>query len=358
MFSTTANSKTAGQTETLSGSAVTNLDKAIRFKLTGLSPVLVTWTKSNTSGGNTTDKDDDKDDNDEETYRVRIADLSHGKITARPTRAEEGETVTLTVKPDSGYRLSSITVTDRRGKDVKLKEKSDTKYTFKMPARWVEVDATFVATTPTYTPTYPTTYYPSTQWNSNTTSCTGGASCPSRVFPDLDPAMWYHGSTDFVIQRGLMAGQSDGRFAPNVPLTRAMMVQILYTHAGRPIPSSSASFRDVDRGAWYENAVNWAAEQGVASGIGNNAFAPKSPVTREQLAVMLYNYASRRGISLQATQSRSSFSDSARISSWASSAVTVMQQAGIVSGKQGYIFDPKGRASRAETAQMLWKLLN
>ncbi len=358
MFSTTANSKTAGQTETLSGSAVTNLDKAIRFKLTGLSPVLVTWTKSNTSGGNTTDKDDDKDDNDEETYRVRIADLSHGKITARPTRAEEGETVTLTVKPDSGYRLSSITVTDRRGKDVKLKEKSDTKYTFKMPARWVEVDATFVATTPAYTPTYPTTYYPSTQWNSNTTSCTGGASCPSRVFPDLDPAMWYHGSTDFVIQRGLMAGQSDGRFAPNVPLTRAMMVQILYTHAGRPIPSSSASFRDVDRGAWYENAVNWAAEQGVASGIGNNAFAPKSPVTREQLAVMLYNYASRRGISLQATQSRSSFSDSARISSWASSAVTVMQQAGIVSGKQGYIFDPKGRASRAETAQMLWKLLN
>ncbi len=358
MFSTTANSKTAGQTETLSGSAVTNLDKAIRFKLTGLSPVLVTWTKSNTSGGNTTDKDDDKDDNDEETYRVRIADLSHGKITARPTRAEEGETVTLTVKPDSGYRLSSITVTDRRGKDVKLKEKSDTKYTFKMPARWVEVDATFVATTPTYTPTYPTTYYPSTQWNSNTTSCTGGASCPSRVFPDLDPAMWYHGSTDFVIQRGLMAGQSDGRFAPNVPLTRAMMVQILYTHAGRPIPSSSASFRDVDRGAWYENAVNWAAEQGVASGIGNNAFAPKSPVTREQLAVMLYNYASRRGISLQATQSRSSFSDSARISSWAFSAVTVMQQAGIVSGKQGYIFDPKGRASRAETAQMLWKLLN
>ncbi len=358
MFSTTANSKTAGQTETLSGSAVTNLDKAIRFKLTGLSPVLVTWTKSNTSGGNTTDKDDDKDDNDEETYRVRIADLSHGKITARPTRAEEGETVTLTVKPDSGYRLSSITVTDRRGKDVKLKEKSDTKYTFKMPARWVEVDATFVATTPTYTPTYPTTYYPSTQWNTNTTSCTGGASCPSRVFPDLDPAMWYHGSTDFVIQRGLMAGQSDGRFAPNVPLTRAMMVQILYTHAGRPIPSSSASFRDVDRGAWYENAVNWAAEQGVASGIGNNAFAPKSPVTREQLAVMLYNYASRRGISLQATQSRSSFSDSARISSWASSAVTVMQQAGIVSGKQGYIFDPKGRASRAETAQMLWKLLN
>lgn len=358
MFSTTANSKTAGQTETLSGSAVTNLDKAIRFKLTGLSPVLVTWTKSTTSGGDTTDKDDDKDDNDEETYRVRIADLSHGKITARPTRAEEGETVTLTVKPDSGYRLSSITVTDRRGKDVKLKEKSDTKYTFKMPARWVEVDATFVATTPTYTPTYPTTYYPSTQWNSNTTSCTGGASCPSRVFPDLDPAMWYHGSTDFVIQRGLMAGQSDGRFAPNVPLTRAMMVQILYTHAGRPIPSSSASFRDVDRGAWYENAVNWAAEQGVASGIGNNAFAPKSPVTREQLAVMLYNYASRRGISLQATQSRSSFSDSARISSWASSAVTVMQQAGIVSGKQGYIFDPKGRASRAETAQMLWKLLN
>ena len=358
MFSTTANSKTAGQTETLSGSAVTNLDKAIRFKLTGLSPVLVTWTKSTTSGGNTTDKDDDKDDNDEETYRVRIADLSHGKITARPTRAEEGETVTLTVKPDSGYRLSSITVTDRRGKDVKLKEKSDTKYTFKMPARWVEVDATFVATTPTYTPTYPTTYYPSTQWNTNTTSCTGGASCPSRVFPDLDPAMWYHGSTDFVIQRGLMAGQADGRFAPNVPLTRAMMVQILYTHAGRPIPSSSASFRDVDRGAWYENAVNWAAEQGVASGIGNNAFAPKSPVTREQLAVMLYNYASRRGISLQATQSRSSFSDSARISSWASSAVTVMQQAGIVSGKQGYIFDPKGRASRAETAQMLWKLLN
>ncbi len=338
-------------------------DSSISFVVTGLSPIAIGWSDSQptTSGDKDKDpdKDKDKDDNTsskEDTYRIRVLDSKNGRVSVSHSRAEEDETVTITVRPRSGYELDELTVTDSRDREIRIRERSNNRYTFKMPARTVTVDATF---TNGSTGNLTQTTLPSwTNTNNSYLACDGLTSCPSRRYPDLNPAMWYHIPIDFNIQRGLMGAMGDGRFGPNETLTRAMLVQILYSHAGRPSAPANPAFRDVDRGAWYENAVSWAASQGIASGTGNGLFAPNAPITREQLAVMLYNYASRRGLSsVAASRPVVSFSDSARISYWAASAVSAMQQAGVVTGKANNSFDPKGRASRAETAQMLWNLL-
>lgn len=341
----------------------------LHFKVTGLSPMLIAWmtpsgnddkNDSNTSNNNnsntsnTSNNNSNSSSSDEEEYRVRISSTTGGNVTTSARYAEAGDTVRLTVTPNSGYMLSSLTVTDKKDKNIRVRQSSG-KYVFTMPERDVWVEATFRQTTTTSQ--LATTITPSTSlWSSTGSSCAYGASCPSRTFYDLNSAMWYHDPVDFVIQRGMMTGMPDGRFAPNATLSRAMIVQILYAHAGRPAVSTGVSYSDVDKGAWYEPAMNWAVSQGIAQGIGNGRFAPNAAVTREQLATMLYNYAAKRGMSLSATQAQVTFTDNASISGWATTAVSAMQRAGIISGKSGR-FEPKGTATRAEAAQMLWKLL-
>ncbi len=343
----------------------------IQFTLTGLSPVSIGWSDKQGSGSDS-DKDDDKDDDQdkddnnnsssqEETYRVRILSTRHGRVRTSHTRAESGETVTLTIRPDSGYKLDDLIVTDNRDRDIRVRSKGNSRYTFTMPSRPVTVDVSFTDGSYSSSSTSSSTVLtPATLpvWSANYSylNCDGITNCPSRRFPDLNTAMWYHIPLDFNINSGLMGAMGDGRFGPNETLTRAMLVQILYNHAGKPTVVASGTFRDVDRGAWYENAVNWASMQGIASGTGNNAFSPNAPITREQLSVMLYNYATRRGLTLK-NGAASSFTDSWNISSWAQNAVSAMQRAGIIAGKAGGNFDPKGQATRTETAQMLYNLL-
>lgn len=343
----------------------------IQFTLTGLSPVSIGWSDKQGSGSDS-DKDDDKDDDQdkddnnnsssqEETYRVRILSTRHGRVRTSHTRAESGETVTLTIRPDSGYKLDDLIVTDNRDRDIRVRSKGNNRYTFTMPSRPVTVDVSFTDGSSSSSSTSSSTVLtPATLpvWSANYSylNCDGITNCPSRRFPDLNTAMWYHIPLDFNINSGLMGAMGDGRFGPNETLTRAMLVQILYNHAGKPTVVASGTFRDVDRGAWYENAVNWASMQGIASGTGNNAFSPNAPITREQLSVMLYNYATRRGLTLK-NGAASSFTDSWNISSWAQNAVSAMQRAGIIAGKAGGNFDPKGQATRTETAQMLYNLL-
>lgn len=363
MFASDEFGKKAGEVEY---PAVTKSDDGITFKLTGLSPVAIGWTDKKLEKPDTdTDKEDDRkpgesDRSDEDTYRVRVRTARHGRVSVSDRNAEAGETVTITARPNSGYSVESVTVTDSRDREISVRSRSGNRYSFTMPARAVTVDVVFSdGSSSSSAPNFTQTNTPI--WGNAADaylSCDGYTNCASRAFEDLNSAMWYHIPVDFTIRNSLMGAMGDGNFGPGKPLTRAMLVQILYTHAGWPVTTASSGFGDVPYGAWYEPAVNWAVSQGIVHGMGDGSFSPDLPISREQLSVMLYNYARKRGItSVTAGSGTVNFRDSGSVGAWAREAVSAMQAGGIILGKAGNLFDPKGRATRAETAQMLWNLL-
>ena len=149
-----------------------------------------------------------------------------------------------------------------------------------------------------------------------------------------------------------MAGYSNGKFGPNDALTRAQFAQIIYNKEGRP-QASGGKFTDVTTG-WYADAVNWAASEGIVAGIGGGKFAPDRPITRQDLAVMLWRYAG----SPEPGENKLDFADSSKVSGYAWKALCWANEKGIVNGKGGGILDPKGNATRAQAAQMLMKYLS
>jgi flavodoxin len=183
------------------------------------------------------------------------------------------------------------------------------------------------------------------------------AEVPSRQdsgYTDVAADAWYAEAVRYVRDNGLMSGTSAAEFSPNEITSRAMLVAVLYRHAGSPSVSASANFSDVPADAWCSNAVAWAAANNIASGYGNGQFGANSPVTREQLATILWRYVG----SPETTDAAAPFADASSISSFATSAVAWARNEGIVSGKAGNTFDPQGRATRAEMAVMLHRWLN
>lgn len=165
---------------------------------------------------------------------------------------------------------------------------------------------------------------------------------------------WAKNDIDFAVSRGLFRGTSADTFSPEDAMTRGMFVTVLGRLATAEVKQYGQSrFVDVSNNAYYMGYVEWASENGIVSGIGNGAFAPNRPITREQLAVMMLNYAKTFGIPLPNVQEAMDFADNADISAYAKEAVKQMQMAGILSGKSGNRFDPKGTATRAEVAAVL-----
>ena len=169
-------------------------------------------------------------------------------------------------------------------------------------------------------------------------------------FRDVSTESWYFDAVSFAYDQGLLSGTADDAFTPNGTLTRAMMAQILYRLAGTPaVTSEMEAYTDVPDDAWYLDAVYWATEQGIITGTGDGKFSPSAPITREQLAVMLYRYAGSPAVSDEAL----SFADKDSVSGYAESAVIWAADQGILSGKEGNLLDPQGSATRAQAAQML-----
>ena len=171
-------------------------------------------------------------------------------------------------------------------------------------------------------------------------------------FPDVSNTAWYIKAVEYVATEGLMGGYPNGKFGPNNQISRAEFAQIMYNKAGRPNAGTSI-FSDVKSGQWYAKAVNWAAEQKVVSGIGNNLFAPERDITREELATMLWRYAE----SPKPVKTTLDFTDANKVSNFAKEALLWANENGIISGKGNGILDPKGNATRAEAAQMLMNYL-
>ena len=260
-------------------------------------------------------------------YTVSVEDTDNGSVEVSPTRASKGSTVTVTVKPDEGYELDKLTVTDKNGDSVKLTDKGDGKYTFQMPASKVTVEAVFTAVEPE----------------------------PEGLpFTDVTSGDWFYDAVAYVYDKGMMEGTTDTTFAPTMNLTRSMIAQVLYNLEERPEAPGAAGFPDVAAGAWYADAVNWAAARGIVKGYDTGAFGPEDSVTREQLAAILYRYAQAKGYdTTQGGMAVREFSDSASISDWAQTAMSWAVNAQVLSGKGNGVLDPQGTATRAEVAQML-----
>ena len=176
--------------------------------------------------------------------------------------------------------------------------------------------------------------------------------CPSAGHADVPVNAWFHEPVDFVISRQIMMGTENG-FEPNIPVTRAMMAQILYAMEGRPSFCGGKDFYDVNSGDWYASAGVWASENQIVGGFDDGGFHPNENITREQMAVMLRAYAGHLGEDTAAGTDLSKYSDGTQVSDWATDAVQWAVAHVLMAGREDNTLDAKGTATRAEVATMI-----
>ena len=283
--------------------------------------IIVTYTAPSRPSGGGSSSSDSGD------YLISVDRVSGGRVTVQPGRADKGDTVTITVYPNDGYELDELVVTDSRGNEIDLDARGSNRFTFTMPGGKVTVEASFIREG-------------------------GQTQTPQTTFADVPASAWYYDAVEYVYENGLMSGVSGGRFAPDDTLTRAMLVQTLYAMEGRPA-AASAGFADVASGDWYASAVNWAAANGVVSGVSETGFGPNNALTREQLALILYRFAQYKGYDVTGTSDLAAYADGSSVSSWAAEAMGWAVDAGLISGVGGNQIAPTGTASRAQVAQIL-----
>lgn len=262
-------------------------------------------------------------DDSEPSYSVDVSkNIIHGTVHTSHRTAEAGTSVTLTVTPDEGYALVSLTVTNRNGIEMELTDKGGGKFTFRMPSGKVTVEAVFGPIKLDYS------------------TCTGGADCPLWNFSDLDVNAWYHDGVHFCLDEGLMNGTSATTFNPNGTITRQQVWMILARISGAD-PADMAAAR------------TWAMANGISDGTN-----PGNPVTRQQFAAMLYRYAVQNGMAAVTTQELlSGFPDAASVSSYAVQALNWAVAQGIIGGMTDGTLNPAGPSTRAQTAVMLYRWL-
>lgn len=304
----------------IDGTTYTVLTTELLGKIDGTSLDATPVLKKNSSGGGSHYND---------TYAIKIEDTENGSVKANEDRASEGETVYLTVKADKGYVLDKLTVTDADDEKITVKEKGENEYTFTMPDTKVTVKATFVKETEEKPET---------------------AELP---FTDVTEGNWFYKAVVYVYEQKLMSGVSETEFAPQTSLTRAMLAQVLYNMENQPEATTTGAFTDVPDYQWYANAVNWAASENIVAGMGDGIFVPNSPVTREQMAAILYRYAQYKGYDTTKTADISDFTDGNKTSAWAVPAMQWAVGTGLISGQGDGILAPNGTATRAEVAQIL-----
>lgn len=169
------------------------------------------------------------------------------------------------------------------------------------------------------------------------------------VYADVSANDWYALAVDEVTYRGIMNGTSETTFSPSAPMSRGMLATVLNRVAGEPHSTAGLFFQDLEAGTWYIDSVIWCAEYGYMQGVDSTHFAPNLSLTREQLVTVLFRYS---GVSAPGNTA-TTFADDAAISSWARGAVAWAARDGIINGKPGNLFDPKGTVTRAETCQVL-----
>ena len=189
--------------------------------------------------------------------------------------------------------------------------------------------------------------------------CDGGVGCPSKPFRDVDTRQWYHAGVDFAIERGLMNGIGRGLFDPEGPMTRAMLVTVLWRYVGSPSEGTNY-FVDVPANEWYTQAVAWAAANGIVNGTSRTTFEPDGNITREQMAAILYRYANSISVDTGKRGDFTAFADANAVSGWAKDALSWTVAEGIIGGsKEGgqLLLNPAGNATRAQVAAILMRFI-
>ena len=253
------------------------------------------------------------------TYAITVKDTENGAVTSSHKSAAKGTTVTLTAAPDKGYVLDKITVLDSKDNAVKLTEK-DGKFTFTMPGSKVTVQAAFKAQAPTDHP-----------------------------FTDIPVGSWYEDAVAWAVDKGITSGVSATTFDPNGICTRAQIVTFLWRAAGSPTPKSMNTLSDVSADAYYAKAEAWAVETGITSGTGDGKFSPDAACTRAQCMTFLY-----RTVGSPAVSGSPAFSDVAADAYYAD-AVKWAEENGITSGIGGGLFGSDSSCTRAQIVTFLWR---
>ena len=254
-----------------------------------------------------------------------------GEVSVSPSRAEEGDTVTIRVTTESGFALQEITVTDEDGTELTLEREDDNTYIYTMPASDIDISAVFRAT--------------------DDSENTGTVTLP---FTDVTEDSWYNDAVAYVYEHGLMTGTDSRTFSPDTVTTRGMIVTMLYRLENEPEVSGS-SFADVAAGSWYADAVTWAEQNDIVNGYDDDTFAPNDTITREQLGTIFYRYASYKGYDVSESADLGNFSDDSAVSSYAQTALSWANAAGLINGMGDGTLSPKGSATRAQAAAIIMR---
>ena len=259
------------------------------------------------------------------SYPVSVPDKTdHGSVTVSPKNASAGSTVTITVKPDSGYVLETISVADKNGNDLKLTDKGNGKYTFTMPGSKVEVKATFMEDNSVL-----------------------------NFFYDVPNDAYYYEAVKWAAEKGVTSGIGNSLFAPNQPCTRAQIVTFLWRAVGSPVVNYLMPFTDVDEGAYYAEAVRWAASSGIVTGQTETTFGTDSVCTRAQAAAMIYRCAQAQGKGFTgAWMFHLPFTD---VPEWAYESVAWCYMNSVTMGVSETSFAPGNDCTRAQIVTFLWR---
>lgn len=257
------------------------------------------------------------------TYPITVKSAKNGDVTASHKSAAKGTTITLTVDPDKGYVLDTLTVLDGKDKDLKLTEKNG-KFTFTMPASKVTVEGSFKEEFPDF----------------------------PNPFSDIAPSDFCCDAVMWAVAKDITNGIGNYTFAPNQPCTRAQIVTFLWRAAGSPAPKSASNFTDVPADAYYAKAVAWAVENGITGGTGDGKFSPDATCTRAQAVTFLY-----RASGSPAVSGNAAFTDVAADAYYAA-AVTWAEKNGITGGIGGGLFGSGQSCTRGQIVTFLYRARN
>ena len=256
------------------------------------------------------------------SYPITTPDKTeNGSVNISSTSAKRGSVVTITVTPDAGYVLDKLTVTDKDGKELSLTKKSDTEYTFVMPAGKVEITPSFVKQ----------------------------AEEPSRVFVDVKTGDYFYDAVQWAVGKGITNGTSAETFSPEAPCTRAQIVTFLWRAAGSPVVNYAMDLSDVAGDAYYAEAVRWALSEGITTGTSDHTFSPDAVCTREQAVTFLWRAAGSPAVS-----GESAFEDVGADAYYAR-AVAWAAQNGVTNGISQALFGTGSDCTRAQIVTFLYR---
>lgn len=254
------------------------------------------------------------------SYPITTPDKTeNGSVNISSTSAKRGSVVTITVTPDAGYVLDELTVTDKDGKELSLTKKSDTEYTFVMPAGKVEITPSFVKQT------------------------------PSQAFVDVKTGDYFYDAVLWAVEKGITNGTSAETFSPEAPCTRAQIVTFLWRAAGSPVVNYAMDLSDVAGDAYYAEAVRWALSEGITTGTSADQFSPDATCTREQAVTFLWRAAGSPAVS-----SGSAFEDVGADAYYAR-AVAWAAQNGVTNGISQALFGTGSDCTRAQIVTFLYR---